>query len=289
MDNCKEVLSVKGRFILVAAGILLSIGMLAWVGGVSADQPTPEYYLALGDSVAAGQGASGPDRFGYVGLFRRFFRSDHEGKERFVNLAVRGETSSTFLEDQMARALETINDSDTEIQVVTLTLGANDVLPLIRTGPCTPDPGSAACQLAVATTLTTFASNYLVALAQLDIALAQDPGEGRVLVTTYYNPFDGTGDPLEDPADTALLGSDGAVDCAANPGDPARVGLNDIIACSGELVGAEIVDIYPLFKDAAPALTHIAEGDVHPNNEGHQAIADAVIATYKGGKPSTDP
>ena len=49
------------------------------------------------------------------------------------------------------------------------------------------------------------------------------------------------------------------------------------------------MDIYPLFNDAAPALTHIAEGDVHPNNEEHQAIADAVIATYKGGKPSTDP
>jgi hypothetical protein len=134
MDNCKEVLSVKGRFILVAAGILLSIGMMAWVGGASADQPTPEYYLALGDSVAAGQGASGPDRFGYVGLFRRLFRADHEGKERFANVAVPGETSFTFFEDQMARALETINDSDTDIQVVTLTLGANDVLPLIILG-----------------------------------------------------------------------------------------------------------------------------------------------------------
>jgi hypothetical protein len=135
----------------------------------------------------------------------------------------------------------------------------------------------------VANALTTFADNYQVILAQLNDALAQDPGEGRVLVTTYYNPFGGTGNPLEGPVDAALLGSDGAVDCAANPADPAKVGLNDIITCVGEQLAAEIVDIYPLFNNAAPELTHLAGGDIHPNNDGHRAIADAVIATYDDG------
>jgi lysophospholipase L1-like esterase len=274
---------VKGRITLATAGMLLAIGAMAWAGGVSADQPPPDYYLALGDSVAVGQGANGPDHLGYVGLFRRFFRADHQGKERFANMAVPGESSVTFLGGQMARALETINDPDTNIQVVTLTLGANDLLPPIITKPCTSDPEDVACQLAVATALTTFAGSYLAILAQLDIALAQDPGEGRILVTTYYNPFDGTGDPREAPVDAALLGSDGAVDCAANLRDPVKVGLNDIIVCVGGPVGAEIVDVYPLFNDAAPALTHIAEGDIHPNDDGHQAIADAVIAAYDGG------
>ena len=82
--------------------------------------------------------------------------------------------------------------------------------------------------------------------------------------------------------DAVLLGSDGAVDCGANLGDPTKVGFNDIITCVGGLMGAEIVDIHPLFKDAAPTLAHIAEGDIHPNNDGHQAIAEAVIAVYKG-------
>jgi lysophospholipase L1-like esterase len=280
---------VKGKLVLAAAGILLALGVMAWAEGVSADQPTPDYYMALGDSLAAGQGASESERSGYVGLFRRFYRADHDGKERFANLAAHGETSFTFLGDQMARALETIDDSDTEIQVVTLTLGANDFLPLLRTEPCASNPTDVTCQLAVATALTTFAGNYLVALAQLDTALAQDPGEGRVLVTTYYNPFDGTGHSLEDPVDAGLLGSDGAVDCVANPGDPTKVGLNDIIACFGGLMGAEVVDIYPLFDGAAPSLTNIAEGDIHPNNDGHQVIADAVIATYNDGKSPTEP
>jgi lysophospholipase L1-like esterase len=273
---------VKGRVTLATAGMLLAIGVMAWAGGVSADQPPPDYYLALGDSVAAGQGASRPDRLGYVGLFRRSFQANHQGKERFANLAVPGESSVTFLGGQMARALATINDPNTNIEVVTLTLGANDLLPPIITEPCTSDPEDVACQLAVTTALTTFAGSYLAILAQLDIALAQDLGEGRILVTTYYNPFDGTGDPREVPVDAALLGNDGAVDCAANLRDPVKVGLNDIIVCVGELTGAEIVDVYPLFKDAAPVLTHIEENDIHPNNGGYRAIADAVIATYKG-------
>jgi lysophospholipase L1-like esterase len=215
--------------------MLLAIGVMAWAGGVSADQPPPDYYLALGDSVAVGQGASGPDRFGYVGLFQRSLQTDHQGNERFVNLAVPGESSATFLSGQMVRALETINDPDTDIQVVTLTLGADDFLPPVITEPCASDPEDVACQLTVATALTTFSGNYLAILTQLDIALAQDPGEGRILVTTYYNPFDGTGDPREGPVDAVLLGSDGAVDCGANLGDLIKVGLNDIITCVGGL------------------------------------------------------
>jgi acyl-CoA thioesterase I len=273
---------VKERVTLAAVGMLLAIGVMVWAGGVSAAQPPPDYYLALGDSVAAGQGASRPDRLGYVGLFRGFFRADHRGKEGFANLAVPGESSVTFLGSQMPRAFATINDPNTNIEVVTLTLGANDLLPPIITEPCTSDPEDAACQLAVTTALTTFAGSYLAILAQLDIALAQDLGEGRILVTTYYNPFDGTGDPREVPVDAALLGNDGAVDCAANLRDPVKVGLNDIIVCIGGLMGAEIVEVYPLFKDATPALTHIEENDIHPNNDGYRAIANAVIATYKG-------
>ncbi len=272
---------MKGKVALTAAGMLLAIGVMGWTGGVSAYQPTPDYYMAVGDSVAVGQGASVPERFGYVGLFNQFYQADHRGEEGLANLAVPGETSAGFRSGQVARALETIHDPDTEIKVVTLTLGISDLLPVFRTEPCASDLGSAACQQAVATARTTLADNYLSILAQLNLALAQDPGEGRVLVTTYYNPYDGTGNPLEGPVDAALLGNDGAVDfdCAADPEEPNKLGFNDIIACSGGALGAEIVDIYPLFNDAAPALTHIAEGDIHPNNDGHQAIADAVITT----------
>lgn len=273
---------MKGRLLLAAASILVVIGVMGWIEGVSADQPISDYYIALGDSVAAGSGASVPHSLGYVGLFNQFYQDHHPGQEGFADLSVSGETSATFLGNQMARTLETINDPNTDVQVVTLTLGVNDFLPLVKTEPCTSDPGGVACQLSVATALTTFAGRYLIILAKLDLALSGDPGEGRILVTTYYNPFDGTGDPREDLVDTALLGSDEDVDCDAILEDPKNMGLNDVIACVGELVGAEIVDIYPLFNKTAPELTHIAEEDIHPNNKGYQAIADEVIATYNG-------
>jgi lysophospholipase L1-like esterase len=282
-NNCKRMLSVKGKVALIVVGILLAIGVIGWTGGVAAYQTTPDYYLAVGDSVAVGQGASVPERFGYVGLFNQFYQADHPGEEGLTNLAAPGETSATFLSGQITRVLETIHDPDTEVKVVTLTLGISDLLPVFRSEPCNSDLAGAACQQAVATARTTFADNYLSILAQLNLALAQDPGEGRVLVTTYYNPFDGTNNPLEGPVDAALLGNDGAVnfDCAADPEEPNKLGFNDVIACSGGILGAEIIDVYSLFNDAAPALTHIAEGNIHPNNEGYQAIADAVIATYK--------
>jgi lysophospholipase L1-like esterase len=273
---------VKGSYLHRLAGVISAIVVVALASSVSADQPARNYHIALGDSVAAGQGASVPEQLGYVGIFDRFNRANHRKTERFVNLAVSGESSFTFLGDQMARTLEIINDPSTKVQVITLTIGANDFLPLLRTEPCASNPVGAPCRLVVASALTAFAGSYLVILSQLGIALAQDPGEGRILVTTYYNPFDGTGDPLEAPVDAALLGSDGAVDCAANKENPVKVGLNDIIVCFGGLVGAEVVDIYPLFNDAAPALTHIAEGDIHPNDDGHRAIAEAVIAAYQG-------
>jgi hypothetical protein len=50
-NNCKGMLSVKGKVALAAVGMFLTIGVMGWIEGVSADQPTPDYYIALGDSV----------------------------------------------------------------------------------------------------------------------------------------------------------------------------------------------------------------------------------------------
>src|SRR5687768_14764093 len=114
------MLLVKGRVALTAAGMLLAIEVMGWTGGVAAYKTTPDYYLAMGDSVAVGQRASVPERFGYVGLFNQFYQADHPGEEGLANLAAPGETSATFLSGQITRALETIHDPNTEIKVVTL-------------------------------------------------------------------------------------------------------------------------------------------------------------------------
>ena len=271
---------MRRKSFAVVVGVVVAIGVAVSAGVVFAGRPATTHYVALGDSIAAGQGASVEDRFGYAAVFNQFYRVDHRGPERHDNLAVPGENSSSFFDDQMAGAVEVIEDTDTEVEVVTLTIGSNDLLPLLRSEPCASAPGGPECQGAVGVALAGFAGNYTAILTGLTGALATDPGEGRVLVTTYYNPYDGTGHPFETPVDITLVGVDGTIDCAANAVDPTKVGLNDLIACIGGSFGAETVDVYPLFDGEAPGLTHIGEGDVHPNDAGHRVIADAVVATF---------
>jgi lysophospholipase L1-like esterase len=247
--------------------------------------PSPSnrtHYIAAGDSPAVGRGTSVAGQFGYAGLVNKFYKKDHRGAERYTNLAVPGENSNEFGGDQLNAVVAAIEQEDSEVDVVTLTIGANDFLPLLRASPCVSDPAGQACQGAVAVALGGFNANYQSILTQLTVALSSDPGTGRIIVTTLYNPHDGTGSPLELPIDIALLCLDGKIDCAASQADPRNGGLNDIVACVGASADATVVDIHSLFDGKAPALTHIAEGNVHPNNDGHQAIADAIVEAYSG-------
>lgn len=185
---------------------------------------------------------------------------------------------------QLARAVATIADPATDVRLVTLIIGANDFLPLLQTEACA-NPFGPPCQQVVGVALATLAQNYPVVLHSIRQALDAQPGDERLLVMAYYNPFSGLGDALDRAVDAAQLGSDGVVDCAASAADPTRVGLNDIITCIGRLYGAEIVDVHPLFRGRAPALTHIADTppDIHPNDAGHAVIASAFLRRWAAG------
>jgi acyl-CoA thioesterase I len=241
------------------------------------DHKSDDLYLALGDSLAVGEGATNPKELGYVGRLDEFLELN------LTNLAVRGETSSTFinrgknLHTQLAAALSTITESDKkEVKLVTLDIGGDDLFNLLG-GPCS-DPASQYCKTAFAGALQTFASNYTFILQKLTDALGDDFPHERILVMTYYNPFNGTDSPFEKPVDQALLGTDLTIDCTANLTDSTKVGLNDLIACIGESFGVTVVDVYPLFKGQALVLTHILKGDIHPNNAGYAVIANAFEA-----------
>ena len=282
---------MKRRLVRWLAIAILALGMALQAGLVGAAAPERTVYLALGDSLAAGVGAVSPKaqgayegRVGYVPRFFHALRaSTGEELQVLTNLAVRGETSESFVDEgQLASAVAAINDPDTDVQVVTLDIGGNDLLAVLR-GDCA-NPANPACPGAVEEALTLFAARYLTILGTLRAALADDPGAETILVMTYYNPFGGTGFPVEALADTALLGTDGAINCATNR-DDGSWGLNDWIACLGmgfsvPGVTVQVVDVYPLFGDNALALTHIAELDIHPNNAGHKLIAEAFAAAY---------
>ena len=242
------------------------------------------HYIALGDSIAEGRGATDEERLDYVGLFNEFYEKDHDGPERLTTYKQDSETSSSIIANQVANAVQVIGDKETDVEVVTLTIGGNDFLPLVGQEPCASNPTGRDCQTIVATALTTFSVNYPAILGDLKAALDSDPGEEQLLVTTYYNPYKGTGSPFELTTDGVLFGTDGTIDCAANATDFTKAGLNDMITCFAAAAGATTVDLYLVITDKALTHTHIATGDIHPNDSGYRLIADAVIAAYKAGK-----
>ena len=218
-------------------GTLLAAGMVATlaVGMAIGCGPGTTRYIALGDSIAEGRGATDQERLDYVGLFNEFYEKDHTGPERLTTYQQESETSASIMANQVANAVQVIGDDETDI-------------------------------------------------GELTAALESDPGEEQLLVTTYYNPYKGTGSPFELPTDGIFFGTDGTIDCAANATDPTKAGLNDMITCFSAAAGATTVDLYSVMTDKTLTPTHIATGDIHPNDSGYRLIADAVIAAYKAGK-----
>jgi lysophospholipase L1-like esterase len=251
--------------------------------------PTPVVYLALGDSLAEGIGASNIAETAYVPrLFHYFHGTTHGGVDTLVNLGIGGDTSYWFLSGtpwgagpQLQQALAAINDPTTDTRIVTLDIGGNDALNTLFGNPACHVIASVACRAAMAATLAAFAANYQTILSALNAALAADPGTERIFVMTYYNLWGGTGDPLEAVTDAVLLGSDLTIDCAANLADPTKAGLNDLIACIGMANGAEIADGFGAVDDQALHLTHVGEGDIHPTDAGYAAIAHAFVEAEK--------
>ncbi len=258
--------------------ILASIALLVTLAvPAAARDATPTVYLALGDSLAWGDGASVPTHTGYVPRLAGYFTgASHGGADELVNLAIRGETTASFEGQQLTDALAVIN-SDTDVRVITLSIGGNDLLDLINqeTDDCVVNFPGAACQIAIQAAFAGVAANLPAILYQLHAALAADPGDEKVFVLTLYNPFGGTGFFLEQPVDIGLLGMDMTVDCAAL-GNPVNIGLNDIVACTALGFGDIVVATYDLFDDNGLTLTHIGEGfNIHPNDDGYALIAQA--------------
>lgn len=269
-------ISVPTRLLVVLAMMVaLSLPLPA------AAAPTPTLYVAVGDSLAWGDGASDPATTGYVPLLADYFAGvPHGGGKSSVNLSVRGETTASVLAGgQLAATMAAIGDPSTDTRVVTVSLGGNDVGALLNDADdvCVHDPMSAACQALVIEALQGAGARFPIVLGSIMAALAADEGDERVYVMTVFNPFGGLGAPYEDAIDGVLLGSDLRIDCAAMAVDPTATGLNDIIACTAFALGATVVDAHAVIGDDALSLTHIGEGtlNTHPNDAGYALLAKA--------------
>lgn len=282
--------------IAVTAGVLVAAGVGPAAAQPAAGSGAQPVYLALGDSVAAGFGATSRAS-GYVGQLTGILRQDTAcapGLQRssgashaaarcpqlqLVDLAEGGSTTHSMingdpgLKPQLDPATTLLaqrngngNPRD-DVRFVTVTIGGNDVFtPVVDA--CLPEP-KAECAATITGTLTAFQNNLAIILGSLRAASGPDT---TIVATAYANPLIGQGCPL---ATFAALGDvvlqDGPLLGAALP-----AGLNTITHAVASQYQVLVADA---FGRLGP--TDFTGDCLHPDQSGYDIytsiFADTVL------------
>ncbi len=228
-------------------------------------------YLALGDSLATGVGASNPDKKAYVPRFHQHLRrnlSCSRGASkvcpslRLDNIGVSGATTTTLVQNQLPQALDALEARNqdrnprNDVEVISIDIGGNDVFPLINVcaGGVTPQ-----CAQEIQTRFATVAQNLTLTLTQLRAAAGPDT---EIVVMTYYNSL--VGCQLSQFAPLGNLVLEGG------PGLPA--GLNDLIRSIAAGVDASVAETFGLL---GPSDLVGGADCLHANDSGYRIIADS--------------
>jgi len=253
--------------------VLLGLSLLAAACGSSAaPQPLAGVYLALGDSLSAGNGASDRQETAFVPLVHEALGPEVE----LLNLGIPGDTSDDLLNggplDQAIAEIEqrkTDSVAGNEVAVVTLEIGGNDLLnlffELVVPAVC-PNVSDSLdkprCVDAFREALDAYEPNLKAILDRLKKA---DP-DLPIFLMTLYNPFSGKSATLDDLTELTLEGS---------ADTPFPEGLQDIIRRQADEHGVFLVDVYPHFE--GKAVEYVANDLIHPNDTGYRVMADAVL------------
>jgi lysophospholipase L1-like esterase len=239
--------------------------------------PGDGWYLALGDSLAVGTQPSGdqPER-GYAGPVLEGLRKTQAGT-RLRNLGCSGETTSSMLDggscrypegSQIAAAVAFLKANVATTRLVTLDIGANNVL------PCA---GRSQVDQACAKNRTTTVATEL---AQILGRIRAAAPKVELVVLTYYNPI----------LAAWTKGAEGKT--VAEQSMSLLAGLNGEIAKAAKAAGARVADVAGAFATSdnggSPQpnnVTHICDwtwmcshDDIHANDDGYAAMAKAVLA-----------
>jgi lysophospholipase L1-like esterase len=240
----------------------------------SAAAATGGAYLALGDSLTFGIGVPRPQQNGYVARVAHRLEASEPPISMTRVFAVPGETASGFLERRLDDVVSVITDLGPRVALVTIGLGANELLQTRRAPACARDRASDGCQAEADAALRQAEDALETIVAGVQNALLLNGSDARVLLLAYYSP---EADAL---SARTLVGSDGRVGCSATEDIS---GLNDRIACVADRRGTELVDLYAAFLGREDELTRIGGGDLHPNADGYGVIADEIVAVVLGG------
>ncbi len=217
--------------------------------------------VGLGDSITSGEACPGCTPF--VDLYGREISRDTEVPTTVINLGVGGSTSDDLLESLAeGEAATAVRDAD----IVTVTIGANDFFPDLDTylsGECGGDDN-----LACFTPVLPELQDHLTATLQRIRELrAGQPTAVRV--TGYWDVF------LDGEVAAQTYGPSFRPDSSALTRE-----VNAVIEEVTRSQDATYVDLFAPFKgedgdlDPTPLL---AEDGEHPNQDGHQQIADSLV------------
>ena len=273
---------------VLAVGAFLAVGAVlaatAGPGGGGADGPREPLLLALGDSVAAGVGAE-PGVSGYPELLADRLSGGSSpsagasprraAQFEVENLAVGGATTASLLSQQLPAALALIEqrqadrDPDNDVEVITLTVGGNDVFgPVVAA--CVLDSPSADCQRVTQQQLAQVGPGVTAGLQQLTAAAGRDVD---VVVTTYDNPVPSC-------SLAAVPGAAALAEVVLEGGSVVGLltldgGLNDVVRTAAAATGAQVADLH---GELGPGDFVGGRDCLHPNAAGHAVIADVVSA-----------
>lgn len=247
---------------------------------IATDQPTR--YLALGDSLAAGyQPGTGDDPDGgYPAKVLAGLRAERpEADVTLVNLGCTGETTESFVAGgrctypgggQLQAALAVLASPGPPVDVITLDIGANDVLGCLSAGGI--DDSCATASVASAATALDNSLQQLRSAAP----------HARIVVLDYYNPL----------LAAWTTGPDGERLARASTGSLAA--LNSAIAVAARTSGAEVAHVSTAFSSEDFEVANgqrlpvnvqrvcdltwmCTQGDIHTNDAGNAVLGEAVL------------
>jgi lysophospholipase L1-like esterase len=234
------------------------------------------YYLSLGDSVAAGEGAM-PVTHGFV--YQLYDRGvfDQTQQMDFANIAVKGITAEEIQLLQVPQAL-CIQPPRIGVapSVVTITAGANDFFVyLASVGGAPPDPVNTIPVVAdaIAARVENIVRSLVFGMPGLPSYCAQGIPGIKVLVFNYYS-FDHPDPQIDMLLDLALRTFGASLEARiaqiqadiAQVGKTARVGFVDTFSAMEGRPGLLLIE-------RRNGFTGGFDFEIHPTNAGHSVIA----------------